>query len=71
MLKSALSRLGDVMQLKMFVMVKRSAQDVFCANSCFFTNLHICFPFDMFVKVYFNFLNVVPMQIHPNSWASF
>ena len=38
--------------------------------TCFFSDLHVSLPFDKFTMGVLRALNVVPTQIHPNTWLS-
>ena len=42
----------------------------FYMYACFFSDLHVSLPFDTFTMGVLRALNVVPTQVHPNTWAS-
>ena len=42
----------------------------FYMYTCFFSDLHVSLPFDMFTMGVLRALNVAPTQVHPNTWAS-
>ena len=45
-------------------------QDIFYIYPCMFTDSNFCLPFDEFTMGVLRTLNVVPTQLHPNSWAA-
>jgi len=44
--------------------------DFFYFNSCLISDIHIRFPFGEFTMEVLRILNVVPTQLHSNSWAA-
>lgn len=49
---------------------ENGSQDFFYVYICLFTNLDVTFPFNEFTMGVLRFLDVVPTQFHPNSWAA-
>ena len=55
----------------MFVMVVKMIVVIFFIfMNVFFTDLHIRFPLSEFQMGVLNYLNISPIQLHPNGWAS-
>jgi len=48
----------------------RERKYFFYFYSCLISDIHVPFPFDTFTMEVLHILNVVPSQLHPNSWAS-
>jgi len=48
----------------------KERKDFFFFYSCLISDIHVRFPFDNFTMEVLRILNVAPMQLHPNSWAS-
>jgi len=46
------------------------SHDFFYMYATLMTDLHVCVPFDDFTMGVLRVLNVVPSQLHPNSWAA-